>query len=182
MIVVFHVLAGAGVAHVGTISLRQTTFEPGVRRPGAGLILLASAVGLASHGVLDGLRHGYPLSAIPDIGLAATLAVIWCLAVRSPLRLLFACVIAAALLPDIVDHGAAMLRWKAGLDVPMRAPIFPWHWPDGSGSLTDRALDVGRNRAVSLTNHLVVLVLVTGCVLSSLWAFRFVPLTRPSST
>ena len=184
MIVVFHVVVGAGIAHVASTRLRDQS-QAGFTRPGLVLLGLAGAVGLVSHGMLDGLKHGYPLPAVIDIGAAAALAATWCLAVRGPLRLLFACVIAAALLPDVLDHGMAMLRWKAGFDVPVNSGhIFPWHWPEGSGSLHPggndpaRSLDFGRNRAVSITNHLIVLLIAAGCVLTSPRAFRFVALSN----
>jgi hypothetical protein len=113
--------------------------------------------------------------------MGALLAAAWCLAVRRPLRLLFAAVIAAALLPDVIDHGTAMLRWKMGWDVSVnRSNIFPWHWPEGSGSLhpggndPDRSLDFGRNREVSMVNQLIVLLIATGCVVTTTRAFRFV--------
>ena len=174
MMVVFHVLAAAGVAHVAVAPLRQPTQQGVIRRPGVGVVAIATIVGLASHGVLDGLPHGYHLGALTDIGAGGTLAAAWCLAVRRPLRLLFAVVIAAALLPDVIDHGGAMLRWQAGLSVPVRqTPVFPWHWPEGSGSLYG-----GRHATVSLVNHFVVLTVAAGCVLTSLWAFRFAP-NRP---
>jgi len=97
------------------------------------------------------------------------------------LRLLFAAVIAAALLPDVIDHGAAMLRWKAGWDVSMNPNhIFPWHWREGSGSLHPggndpvRSLDFGRNRAVSIANHIIILLMAAGCVCTNPRVFRFV--------
>ncbi len=178
MSIVFHVVAAAAVAHIASARLRDQS-HGGFRRPGLGLLAFAAVIGLASHGVLDGLRHGYPIPAVPDIVAGSILAAAWCFAVRPPLRLLFAAVIAAALLPDVIDHGTAMLRWKAGWDVAVNARhIFPWHWPEGSGSLhpggTDaRSLDFGGNRAVSLTNHVIIVLMAVGCVLTNPWAFRF---------
>ena len=181
MIVVLHVVAGAAVAHVASTRLRNQS-DSRFRRPGLGLIAFACFAGLLSHGVLDGLKHGYPISAVPDIIGAAVLATAWCFAVYGPLRLLFAAVIAAALLPDVIDHGTAMLRWKVGWDVPVsRSHIFPWHWPEGSGSLQSggsdpaRSIEFGRNRQVSTVNQVIVLILATGCILTASRAFRFVP-------
>ena len=180
MIVVLHVVVGAAVAHVASTRLRDQS-EGGYRRPGLGLIAFACFAGLFSHGVLDGLRHGYPISAVPDIIVGAFLAAGWCFAVRRPLRMLFAAVIAAALLPDVIDHGTAMLRWRMGWEVSVdRSHILPWHWPEGSGSLHPggndpaRSLDFGRNRQVSTVNQLIVLIIATGCVVAGSRAFRFV--------
>src|SRR6266567_2894884 len=186
MIVVVHVIAGAGVAHVAsTTTLCNAPLAS--RRPGPGLVAFACLVGLLSHGLLDGLKHGYSIAAAPDIAGATVLAALWCIAVRPEFRLLFAAVIVSALLPDIIDHGAAILHWKAGFAVPVNARhVFPWHWSEGSGSLhpggpgsppdTARNLDAGRNRAVSLTNYMIVLITAVGCVLTSPWVFRFVRL------
>src|SRR6266550_4408343 len=180
MSIVFHVVAAAAVAHVASARLRDQS-HGGFRRPGLALLAFAAVIGLASHGVLDGLRHGYPIPAVPDIVAGSILAAAWCFAVRPPLRLLFAAVIAAALLPDVIDHGTAMLRWKAGWDVSVnRSHIFPWHWPEGSGSLHPggndpaRSLDFGRNREVSIANQLVVLLIAAGCIVTTTRAFRFV--------
>ena len=179
MMVVLHIVAGAAVAHVASTRLRDPS-EGGFRRAGPGLFAFACVAGLLSHGVLDGLKHGYPISAVPDIMLGAALAAGWSLAVRRPLRLLFAAVIAAALLPDVIDHGTAMLRWKVGWEVSVnRRNIFPWHWPEGSGSLHEggsdpTSLDFGRNRRVSTVNQLIVLIFSAGCVLTSSRALRFV--------
>src|SRR5712671_408900 len=98
MIVMFHVIAGAGVAHVAsTTTLRKEPLAS--RKPGPGLFAFACVVGLLSHGLLDGVKHGYPITAVPDIAGAAVLAALWCIAVRPEFRLLFAAVIVSALLP-----------------------------------------------------------------------------------
>lgn len=183
MIVVLHVVAGAAVAHVATTGLREPSGNV-FQRAGPGLIALACCAGLLSHGVLDGLKHGYPIPAVADIALGAVLAAAWCFAVRRPLRLLFAAVIAAALLPDVIDHGTAMLRWKLGWEVSVsRNHVFPWHWPEGSGSLQPggndpaRSLDFGRNREVSVVNQLMVLLIAAGCIVRTTRTFRFVRAT-----
>jgi hypothetical protein len=74
-----------------------------------------------------------------------------------------------------------MLRWKMGWEVSVnRSHIFPWHWPEGSGSLhpggkdPDRSLDFGRNHQVSTVNQLIVLMIATGCIMTASRAFRFV--------
>jgi hypothetical protein len=69
--------------------------------------------------VLDGLKHGYPLHAAPDILLAGLLAVGWNLCVRGRFFLLFAAVMLASLASDIVDLGPGILRSVAGISTPM---------------------------------------------------------------
>ena len=179
MMVIIHVVAGAGIAHVASTQLRDDS-DVGFTRPGPALLILVAVAGFVSHGILDGLKHGYVLSAGPDISAAAALAAAWCLAVHRPLRLLFAAVITAALLPDLIDHGTAMLQWKLGWAVSANSHrFFPWHWLEGSGSLHDggndpsRSLAFGRNRLVSITNQLIVLFIAAGCVLTTPRALRF---------
>ena len=50
----------------------------------------AAVVAFLSHGVLDGLKHGYPISPLLDIVLGASIAMGWCLAVRWRFIWLFA--------------------------------------------------------------------------------------------
>jgi hypothetical protein len=140
---------------------------------------------LLTHGVLDGLKHGYPLTPPVDVLVSLLLALAWVALVRPPFRSLVACAIAAAILPDVIDHTPWMLR-REGLVVPWfeSGPFFPWHWRDGSGSLKvggDPARDLrhGANALVSLTNELIVVALALGGILAAPWAFRFVP-ARPS--
>jgi hypothetical protein len=136
--------------------------------------------------VLDGLKHGYPIPTVPDILCASALAGCWCLCVHRRFVLLFASVLLASLAPDIVDLGPKMLRaatgiWTSLLDA---TPLFPWHWPDGSGSMYPsasrapdpmRILDVGQNRMVSWTNHVIVVAFAISGILANPRVFRFLP-------
>jgi hypothetical protein len=183
MNVIFHVLAAAGIAHIAATRLEGS--RDGSLCRSDGLVLgTAICLGVLSHGVLDGLKHGYPLRAVPDIGLATLLTVGWCLCVRRRFLLLFAGVIVASLTPDIVDLGPAMLHSATGLSIPVvnADHLFPWHWPDGSGSMypmSGRApgrtgiLDTGQNRIVSWTNHLVVVAFAASGILMNPRVFRF---------
>ena len=174
MNVVFHCLTAAGIGHVAASGFR----EPGgntPRWPDLPIVAGAAVVAFLSHGVLDGLKHGYPISPLPDVVLGASIATGWCLAVRWRFVLLFAAVFFASVLPDLIDLAPAMLKSKLGIDLHLEAGgrIFPWHWPDGSGSMFPnssaapdrfRILDLGQNRAVSAANHAIVLVIAAACV------------------
>ena len=135
-----------------------------------------------SHGVLDGLKHGYPLEPAVDVCVAAVLALAWCVAVRPPLGLLFAFAMAGSLAPDVIDHAPIIVRSETGLPVPLNplGPLFPWHWPEGSGSMDPGAahrfhdLNFRRNGYVSYANHTIVLGLAAAGVFAAPWAFRFV--------
>ncbi len=176
MNLVFHCLAGAGIGHVAASRFP----EPG--RSALPVIACAAAVSFLSHGVLDGLKHGYPFSPRADIFLALAMATVWCLAVRRRFALLFAAVFTASFLPDIADLGPSLLKSAAGIDLHLGGQrIFPWHWADGSGSMFPSAsnaperfkiLDLGQNRAVSAANHAIILFISAAGILSNLSVFR----------
>jgi hypothetical protein len=134
--------------------------------------------------VLDGLKHGYPIQTVPDVVCAGVLAICWCLCVRRRFFLLFASVSLASVTPDIVDLGPRMLHSATGIWTPMlnATPLFPWHWPDGSGSMysmlskapeSKRILDIGQNRIVSWTNHLIVVAFAASEIFANSRVFRF---------
>jgi hypothetical protein len=89
-----------------------------------------------------------------------------------------------AVLPDLVDLGPPLCRKLLALPIPvvMHAPLFPWHWTDGSGSLhvlgrhapvAGRGyLDRGDNQLVSITNHVVVVYFAAVAILGNLRVFR----------
>lgn len=58
--------------------------------------------------------------------------------------------------------------------------LFPWHWPDGSGSMYSmlskaseptRILDIGQNRMISWTN--IVIAFAASGILANPRVFRF---------
>ena len=179
MSVVFHAIAGAGIAHAAVATLRRSA-DGDAERPRLRLILWVVLLAVLSHGVLDGLKHGYPLPPLPDVALGALIAIAWCALVRPPLRLLFAASMAASFAPDVIDHTPPILRYTANLPVPLNplGPMFPWHWGEGSGSMYAGAphrchnLAAARNPAVSVANHMIVVGLAAGGILITPWAFR----------
>lgn len=186
MNIVFHCLTAAGIGHVAASGFR----EPGSDTPRWSdfpVATGAAVVAFLSHGVLDGLKHGYPFLPLLDIVLGASIAAGWCLAVRGRFILLFAAVFFASVLPDLIDLAPVMLKSKLGIDLHLEAGgrLFPWHWPDGSGSMfpsssaaPDRfkILDAGQNRAVSAANHAIVLVIAAASVWLNPSIFRRMPL------
>jgi hypothetical protein len=184
MNVTFHALAAAGIAHIAANPL-DASRGGWFHRSDLCTIAPAVCLGVLSHGVLDGLKHGYPLRAAPDVLCASVLAIGWCLSVHRRFALLFAGVFLASFAPDIVDLGPKMLR-SAGIWTPLAdaGPLFPWHWPDGSGSIYPmssrappqmRILDAGWNRFVSWTNHVIVVAFAASAIAANLRVFRFVP-------
>jgi hypothetical protein len=162
----FHALTAVGIAHIAAMRL-DSSRERWFYHSDVWVLGSAFTLGVLSHGVLDGLKHGYPIQTVPDVLCAGVLAICWCKCVHRRFFLLFASVSLASFAPDIVDHGPRMLRSATGIWTPVldATPLFPWHWPDGSGSMYSmlsrapqptRILDVGQNRIVSWTNHFIV--------------------------
>jgi hypothetical protein len=191
MNVTFHALAAVGIAHVAAIRL-DSSRDRWFQRSDVWVLGSAIFLGVLSHGVLDGLKHGYPIQSLPDVLCAGLLAVCWCLCVRRRFLLLFASVILASFAPDVVDLGPRMLRSAIGIWTPMVdvGPLFPWHWPDGSGSMyptlskapdQTRILDIGQNRVVSWTNHLIVVVFAAAGIVANPRVFRFLPSRQANS-
>jgi hypothetical protein len=161
MNVVFHTLVSLGLGCAAAARL-----DAGGRPAPT----LAGAFGLAilSHGVLDGLKHLYPLSSGLDVILALLFFAGWLALVPRRRWPLFVLLFAGAILPDLIDLGPRMANRHLGLDLPLpRAHLFPWHWPEGSGSLYD-----GRDAAVSLTNHLIVVAFSLAAILNNRRALR----------
>jgi hypothetical protein len=183
MNVTFHALAAAGIAHIAATRL-EASRDGWFCRSDGWVLGSAFCLGVLSHGVLDGLKHGYPLRAAPDVLLAGLLAIGWCLCVRRRFFLLFACTFLASFAPDIVDLGPKILRSAAGISTPMAGAdaVFPWHWPDGSGSMyltsskapdRTRILDTGQNSVISWTNHLIIVVFAVAGIVTNPRVFRF---------
>jgi hypothetical protein len=185
MNVTFHALAAAGIGHVAAIRLRSSQ-KNWFKGPDVWVLGSVMCLGILSHGVLDGLKHGYPIRSAPDVVCASLLALCWCICACRRYRLLFASVFLASFAPDILDFGPRILHSMTGLWMPMidGTPLFPWHWPDGSGSMYSslnhapartRILDIGDNRIISWTNHLIVVAFAASGVLANPRVFRFMP-------
>jgi len=184
MNVTFHAITGFGISHIAARGLDQSVTTGSDRRDIRAL-LLAFVAGVLSHGVLDGLKHGYPIPYFVDPPLALAFGVVWCAAVKARYRILFAAVFVAVMLPDLLDLGPAIANRLLGWHLPIfRRHIFPWHWADGSGSLYrpdggpprpgHGALDAGDNWIVSATNHAIVVCLAGAAVVSNVNPFRIV--------
>jgi hypothetical protein len=159
MNVVFHALVGGAIAH-GAVAVSPVKAAKPLG------IAATIVVALASHGVLDWLRHGYPIPSRLDVVAALALAVAWPLVVQPRYRVLLACALAAAFAPDILDHLPRLVSNALGNPTTAGTPLFPWHTPRWSGSTYPQArlaagsvwpaLEAGHNRARSWLNHALV--------------------------
>jgi hypothetical protein len=179
--VVFHALAGFGVSHAASRGLAP---EPDVAFTRRDLPVLAGTfvAGVLSHGVLDGLKHGYPVFYALDPPLALVFLALWLALVTRRYRALILVGFLGAILPDLVDLGPGVARWLLARPPQKSHHLFPWHWLDGSGSMypsTNRAanprlpkLDAGDNEAVSITNHALVVFFAGAAILANRRPFR----------
>lgn len=162
MNVSFHALTSLAIGHASAPHLERASS----RWRAAAVVATACTLGLASHGVLDGLRHAYPLPSLADVVLAAVLGLGWIGLVRPEFRVLFALVFASAVIPDVVDLGPALAAQHLGLALP-QLPVrpFPWHWREGSGSLYRLT---PHDAIVSWTNHAIIVAFST----VTIWSHR----------
>lgn len=173
MNVLLHALTGVAIAHA---AVRLANVRD--QKPSTAVVASAALAGVLSHGLLDWLRHSYPVPSRMDVVLALTLSVAWLLSIRRLLLPLFALALTASFLPDVIDHLPRLLHVTS----PLPTPLFPWHAPEWSGSLypatTIRAgsrlvaLELGDNRAASLANHVGVILMSAACVFLGRSAFR----------
>lgn len=182
MNVTFHALTSFGISHLAARLLARGTTKPFERRD-VGVLVSAFVAGVLSHGMLDGLKHGYPVPSVVDPPLALALGFAWTALVKARYRILFGVVFASVMLPDLLDLGPEIANRLLGWHLPtFRVHLFPWHWPDGSGSLYQLhgapprpgrgALDAGDNQIVSITNHAIVWCLTAAAVVSNLEPLR----------
>lgn len=172
MNVVLHALVGGAIAHAVVLA------SAGRSRPGLLALSGAALASVASHGVLDWLRHGYPVPSVVDVALAMVVPGVWLLRIRPPLRLLFAVSFAGSFLPDVVDHLPRLLQLPSFLS----HPVFPWHSPAWSGSLYPAAhirpgshlvaLERGNNAFASTLNHVMVIAAAAASVFVGRAAFK----------
>jgi hypothetical protein len=166
--VTFHCAASIGVAHMISRPLVDAASMGWLRN--TGIAVSAFLLGVLSHGVLDGLLHQYPVPLMIDPLAAVAVLAIYCCLVQHRFRLLFILTFTGAVLPDVIDLGTAIANRLLGSHLPtpaewlgFRLPaghFFPWHWPEGSGSIFG-----GSRLVVSLTNHIIVM----SFVLAAIW-------------
>jgi hypothetical protein len=181
MNVVFHALASFGIAHTAARGMNEQ--EPPATWRDAGRLAAAFVAGVLSHGVLDGLKHGYPIHYEIDPPLALVFLGVWLALVRRDHRVLVVVAFLGAVLPDLVDLGPAVANHLFGWHLPKRPHLFPWHLLDGSGSMYPAKgrpaagcrpfLDAGDNQLVSITNHAIVVAFSLAAIAANTRPFRF---------
>lgn len=149
MNVIFHTSTaiGATVLLTGTERLGNKPTVTQVIPTALSVFLL----GIISHGVLDYIPHCYPLHSKIDVigGTVMILSVLWF--TNASYRLVMGLSFFGSLLPDLIDHTPELLNKHFNLEITVHNNIFPWHWPEYSGSIYDGAC------IVSTLNHLLLI-------------------------
>jgi hypothetical protein len=119
--------------------------------------------GIVEHGVMDYVPHSYPIPSGLDVVISITLFIVAVALTKAEFRILVTACFLGSILPDLVDLGPLILNRHLGWTLPT-AKIFPWHWPQYSGSLYH-----GAKRFQAALSHCAV---VAVCI-SLLWFYRF---------
>jgi hypothetical protein len=166
MNVTFHALAGLAIAHVAAVAPRSSQAGASPRFVRHVLVALAA---VASHGVLDGLPHTYPVPSPIDVLVAPCLVLAWSRFVEPSFRALFITSLFGAVLPDVIDLGPSIVARLCGIGVPTMPHLFPWHWPAGSGSIYS---PTPTQAIVSAVNHAIVIALSIALIVTHREAFH----------
>lgn len=161
--VIFHTLgAVASAAALSSFShsvsrtdrAEQSATEVQIRPLVAGFL-----IGVLLHGCLDSLPHNYPFRPAWDIFLSLALFSAFLFVAKSRYRLLLFICFLGAIFPDLLDLGPAILNHRLGWSLPT-VKIFPWHWPQYSGSIYD-----GGSKVESYAAHLCAAGLFTAVLI-----------------
>jgi hypothetical protein len=157
----FHALTGLAIGQTAASRLVAAAQEgPPPYAPDDGRALYARVTAFTfllcvmSHGVLDGLPHEYPFRALGDTLWTVGLVFAWMFLIQPRYRLLLAVAFLGAELPDLIDQVPRDLNRHLGLHLPVLPKLFPWHHPEGSGSLSGNVPPLAR--VASLVNHVIV--------------------------
>ena len=154
MNVLFHTTVAFGVAVLLTDTNRV--------RPNAivkdSLItgLIAFAIGIILHGVLDYMPHCYPIDSKVDAILSFIIIAILIYLTNKRYRLITGLAFFGGIFPDLADHSQGILNKYFGLNFPIGDKFFPWHWQEYSGSIYNS------NCGISTLNHILIILTVVG--------------------
>jgi hypothetical protein len=100
------------------------------------------------------MPHHYPVNSAIDVIMSLLIMMIVFLRTNKRLKIIAAFSFLGNILPDLVDLAPSILNKYLHLKLPIISKIFPWHWPQYSGSIYTGSFNV------SILNHLAVLFLV----------------------
>ncbi|MCX7748089.1 MAG: hypothetical protein N2645_14575 [Clostridia bacterium] len=116
------------------------------------ILLGGMSLNVLLHAILDILPHSYPLSGKIDVILSLVIyAMLIILMNRQYIPVFLSCFLGRTL-PDVIDLGSGIFNKIFDTGLPT-VKIFPWHWPQYSGSIFD-----GSNFYISFINHQIVII------------------------
>ena len=111
---------------------------------------------------MDYVPHSYPIPSRIDVIFSITLFAVAVALTKPQFRVLVTSCFIGSIFPDLVDLGPSILNRHLGWTLPA-IRMFPWHWPQYSGSLYH-----GAKRFQSAVAHSVVI----GVSVSLCWFYR----------
>jgi hypothetical protein len=126
------------------------------------IAVVGFVAGVLEHGVLDYLPHLYPIPSGLDVLTSIALFIVAVSVTKPEFRVLVTACFMGSVLPDLVDLGPPILNHHLGWTLPT-VKIFPWHWPQFSGSLYH-----GEKGLQSTLLHCAVI----GVCVSLCWCYR----------
>jgi len=111
---------------------------------------------------MDFVPLSYPIPSGIDVVVSIALFVVAVAQTKPQFRVLVTACFMGSIFPDLVDLGPAILNHRLGWSLPT-VKMFPWHWPQYSGSLYH-----GAKRFQSAVSHCIV---IAACV-SFCWFYR----------
>ena len=115
---------------------------------------LALFVGIIFHGILDYMPHRYPVNSKIDAIASLFIFIAILFWVDKKYKLIIVASFLGNILPDLIDLLPGILNKYFSFNIPILPKIFPWHWPEYSGSIYKGGYNI------SNLNHLLVLLFV----------------------
>jgi hypothetical protein len=111
---------------------------------------------------MDYVPHSYPIPSAMDVVFSLILFTVAVSLTKPQFRVLVTACFSGSIFPDLVDLAPPILNRHLGWSLPT-VRIFPWHWPQYSGSLYH-----GAKRLQSAVSHSAVI----GVCVSVCWFYR----------
>ncbi|MCB0840606.1 MAG: hypothetical protein KDE26_09975 [Bacteroidetes bacterium] len=152
MNVLFHIAAGTAI--IANSSKEETlSSKDQLTKTFTGFTL-----GVISHGILDYSPHCYPVNSKVDVIVSLIIIIALILLSQKVWKFIVGGTLFGCIFPDLVDLSPGMINSLFGMHLPTFPPVFPWHFPEYSGSIYSGDCDV------SFVNHLLTLFVCGGMV------------------
>ena len=152
MNVTFHTIGALATAAFLSSTQARPASDATIARPSLLIAVIGFVAGVVEHGIMDYMPHSYPIPSGIDVVFSIILFTVAVALAKPQFRLLVTACFIGSIFPDLVDLGPAILNRHLGWTLPT-VRIFPWHWPQYSGSLSH-----GTKRFQSAVSHCAVIV------------------------